>query len=477
VQEPPGSDGAGDHGAGRRVLGATPSVHIRKPLKLIPLIGLVFVLSAGGSFGPEEIVAASGPGVALLLLLVIPIFYGLPLGLVSGEMASRYPVEGGYYRWARFIFGDFWGWMVGWSAWLAAFCDGAVYIVFAAEYAEALMRQLDGIPPDVVTLLRQVFVIGAIAACTWANFRGIQLVGWSTTIFTLFVISPFLLMGLLGFMNWNHNPFVPMKIPGMGWPESLGAGALIAMWCYSGYESLSTAAEELEDPRRNYLRAILISIVVTVPIYFIPLIASLAYTSDWTTINAGTYTQPAWLLGGAGLGAWIAGSGMLSNINLFNAYTLAYSRIPFTMAQDGFMPKILARAHKKHGTPWVAILVGAVIYFALTRFSIDKLLVVEMWLFSLIYIVVYLAVWTIRRRPGLDVPPEKGAFRYAIPAGKWGIWLYIGPPIALILVAALGSWKEYLVYSGPALLSGVVLYPLAAWLKRHRALTTLRDPS
>jgi amino acid transporter len=459
VQEPPGT-------------GQLPSISIRRPLKLLPLIGLVFVLSAGGSFGPEEIVPASGPGVALLLLLAIPIFYGLPLGLLSGEMASRFPVEGGYYRWVRIVFGDFWGFMAGWSAWIGAFCDGAVYIVFASEYAQVLMKQLEAIPPEAVPLLRQGFVLVVIAACTWANVRGIQLVGWSATVFAVLVISPFLLMGFLGLARWDHNPFVPMRVPGQGWFESLGAGALIAMWCYSGYESLSTAAEELEDPRRNYLKAILISLVVTIPVYFVPLLGSLAFTDDWSAIHAGNYTQIAWAIGGAGLGAWIAGSGMLSNINLFNAYTLAYSRIPFTMAQDGFMPKILARTHARHGTPWVSILVGAVIYLLLTRFSIDTLLVVEMWLFSLIYILLYLALWTLRRRPELDAPPERGAFRFTIPAGKWGIWLVISPPLALILIAALGSWRSYVVYSGPALLSGVVLYPLARWYRNHRRTAT-----
>ncbi len=449
--------------------GTALSILVRKPLKLLPLIGLVYVLSAGGSLGPEEIVPEAGPGVALLLLLVIPIFYGLPLGLVSGELASRFPVEGGYYRWVRMTYGDFWGFMTGWSAWVGAFCDGAVYVVFAAEYVEELLTQFRLFSPETVTLLRGVFIVGVIAACTWANFRGIQLVGWSTTIFTVFIIGPFLILAGLAFMQWDHNPFVPMRIPGKGWIESMGAGVLIAMWCYSGYESLSTAAEELENPRRNYLKAILISIVVTVPIYFVPLLASLAYTDDWTSMSAGGYTQIGVALGGVGLGIWIAVAGALGQVNLFNAYTLAYSRIPFTMAQDGFMPRVLARTHPRHGTPWVAILVGGIVYLALTRFSIATLLVVEMWLFSLIYILLYLALWTIRRRPGLDAPPAGGDFRYTIPAGKWGIWLVIGPPMALIVVAALGSWREYLIYSGPALLSGVVLYPLAAWNRRRRA--------
>ncbi|MGH9749483.1 MAG: APC family permease [Candidatus Polarisedimenticolia bacterium] len=446
--------------------GGGASIRVRRGLRFLPLVGLVYTLSAGGTFGPEEIVAASGPALAILLILVMPIFYGLPLGLAAGEMASRFPVEGGYYRWIRRIFGDFWGFQAGWAAWLGAFCDGAVYAVFAAEYFEALLKSV--LPEGWAHLARHLFVFVIIATCTLANLRGIHLVGWTSVMFNLFALSPFLLMSVLGVFQWSYTPFVWARPEGQGWMGSLGVGALVAMWCYSGYESLSTAAEELEDPRRNYVRAILISILITVPIYLLPLMVGLATTPDWTKVEAGFYTQIAWAIGGAGLGTWVAASGMLCNINLFNAYTLAYSRIPFAMAQDGFMPKVLARTHARFGTPWVSILAGAVIYGALTRLDLQTLLVVEMWLFSLIYILIYLALWRIRCRPELDVPAA-GAFRFTIPGGRLGIWLVIAPPMLLILAAMFFSGAEYILWGGPALLSGVVLYPLALRLRRRHA--------
>jgi amino acid transporter len=439
---------------------------VRHGLRFLPLLGLVYSLSAGGSFGPEEIVPQSGPGLTILLVLLMPLLYGLPLGLASGEMASRFPVEGGYYRWIRRVFGDFWGFQTGWSAWMGAFCDGAVYAGFAAAYFEELMKNV--LPESMVGVSRFAFIFVVIVFCTWANLRGIHIVGWSSVVFNLFVLSPFLVMGFVGVFHWQNNPFVPFKPPDQGWFPSLGAGMLIAMWCYSGYESLSTAAEEMEDPRRNYLKAILMSIVITVPFYLIPLIVSLA-TSDWTNIDAGAYTAVAWAIGGAGLGTWVAASGMLGNINLFNAYTLAYSRVPFAMAQDGFMPQVLARTHPKYGTPWVSILTGAIIYAVLTFvFPLDVLLVVEMWLYGLIYTLIYLALWRIRCRPDLDEPVPPGAFRFTVPGGKWGIWLIIGPPMALIMVAMFASGPEYILWGGPALLSGAVLYPFARRMRRRR---------
>src|SRR2546423_5884767 len=89
--------------------GPAVSIHARRGLRFIPLIGVIYCLSAAGPAGVEEMVPHSGPGLTILLLVLLPIFYGLPLGLASGEMNSRYPVEGGYYRWIKEVFGDFWG--------------------------------------------------------------------------------------------------------------------------------------------------------------------------------------------------------------------------------------------------------------------------------------------------------------------------------------------------------------------------------
>src|SRR5881409_2338973 len=143
----------------------------------------------------------------------------------------------------------------------------------------------------------------------------------------------------------------------------------MTMWSYSGYESLSTAAEELEDPRRNYIRAVLIAIAVTIPVYLLPLLTILATSPDWTSLSAGSFADLGHAIGGPLLGTWIAVAGIIANVALFNSYTLAYSRIPFAMAQDGFLPRALARTHPVYGTPWVSLLVGAVIYAVLTFLS------------------------------------------------------------------------------------------------------------
>lgn len=445
-----------------------PASPPRQGLKLLPLVALVFCLSAAGPFGIEELVPESGPGLAILLILVLPLFFGLPLGLAAGEMGSRFPVEGGYYRWVRHVFGDFWGFQAGWWTLVGSWFDTALYAVLAAEYTEPLLQMLadaGAIPAAVVPVGRQAVCLLIIAGCTLGNIRGIQTVGYSSIVFTIFILSPFLLVCTLGVSHWSHNPLVPFTPPDMSLTAALGVGLLIGMWNYSGYESLSTVAEEIEDPRRNYLRAVLIAIALTVPTYLLPLLFTLAIIPDWTTISAGSFVEVGRIVGGQYLGYWVAAAGIIMSLALFNAYTLAYSRIPFTMAQDGFLFRPLARTHKKYGTPWVSLLMGAVIYTALSFMSIKDLVVLDMWLFSAVYIIIFLALWRIRWKPELG--GEGGGYRFIIPLGRWSLLIMIVPPIAIALFAMRYSGSEYMIYGGPALLSGFLVYPIMRWARRR----------
>ncbi len=446
------------------------SVRVRRGLRFLPLLGVIYCLSSAGPAGIEDTVPTTGPGLTLLLILLMPILYGLPLGLASGELSSRYPVEGGYYRWVRVIFGEYWGFQCGWWSWLGAFFDGALYAVLVAEYSTGFM------PDAWRPAARVVIPLLVIGLGTWINVRGIELVGWSTVLFNVFLLCPFAVMCVMGIFHWRHNPFAPLTPPGKGLFKALGVGMLFMMWNYSGYESLSTAAEEVEDPRRNYIRAILLAIVITIPTYFLPLLVGLSVAPDWTAISAGSFTEMGRIIGGGTLALWIAAAGIVSNVALSNTNLLAYSRIPLTMAEDGYLPGVFTRTHRVHGTPWVALLVTAFFYAVLIGLSVETLAVVEMWVFSAVYIQIFLALWRLRAREAAaggaavtGTAGSGGGYRFVIPLGLRGIWWVILPPMILIVVSMFASGQEYIYSGGPVLLSGFAVYPLVAWWKKRRS--------
>ena len=106
----------------------------RGELGLLPLVAIVFFNVSGGPYGIEDAVGTLGPGLVLLLLLVTPIVWSLPVGLVMAELASALPAEGGYVVWVQRAFGRFWGFQAGWWSWINSFVDVAVYPALFADY-------------------------------------------------------------------------------------------------------------------------------------------------------------------------------------------------------------------------------------------------------------------------------------------------------------------------------------------------------
>jgi amino acid transporter len=97
---------------------------VSSAVKKAGLISFVFVMYSyctGGPFGLEDMVTTSGPGMSLIFLIVVPFFWCIPMSLVAAELTTAMPVEGGFYRWTRAAYGDFWGFLAGWWNWCSSF--------------------------------------------------------------------------------------------------------------------------------------------------------------------------------------------------------------------------------------------------------------------------------------------------------------------------------------------------------------------
>jgi amino acid transporter len=114
-------------------LTAQPKTSILRKAGLFYLVFVMFSYTTGGPFGLEDMVTTSGPGMTLLYLLIIPFLWCIPVSLVSAELTTAMPVEGGFYRWTRAAFGDFWGFLAGWWNWSASFLLGGAYSVLFTD--------------------------------------------------------------------------------------------------------------------------------------------------------------------------------------------------------------------------------------------------------------------------------------------------------------------------------------------------------
>ena len=422
---------------------------------LFYFVWVMFSYCTGGPFGLEDMVTTSGPGMTLIYLLVLPFFWSIPVSLVAAELTTAMPVEGGFYRWARAGFGDLWGFLAGWWNWCASFLLGAAYAVQFSDYLGFYFPQLTGRKHYLVSL-------AVIALITWINVRGIQAVGKFATALELFILLPVVVLIVIGLTKWHHNPFVPVIPPHKPMFGVFGVGLALGLWLYSGYEQCSTVAEEVENPQRTYPRALAIVVPMSVAVYFLPAVVGLAALGNWQDWHTRYFSDAARLIGGPWLGSWMTVAAMVTNISLLNATSLTSTRMPFAMADDGYLPRALTGMHPRYGTPWISIIASSAVYAALSVLTLTQLISVYSWLRIATTILTVLAAWQLRRkRPEMQRP-------FLIPGRRLGLVYAVAAPIVMSVVAMLGSDR----YGTRGGLIGLAAGPVVYWgLRRFTAVS------
>jgi amino acid transporter len=349
----------------------TPQPFVRKAT-LLSFVFVMYSYTTGGPFGLEEQVSSSGPGMTLLYHLLIPFLWCIPISLVAAELTTAMPVQGGFYRWVRAAFGDFWGFLAGWWNWTASF---------------------------------QVF----------------------------------------------------------------GVGLALGVWLYSGYEQLSTVAEEVENPRRTFPRGLALVVPLSIATYFLPTFASLAALDNWQQWHGDYFSVAAKLIGGPLLGAWVALAAMVTNAALLNSTVLATTRMPYALAEDKFLPSFLTRVHPRFGTPAVSIIVSGAVYAAFAMFTLTQLIAVYAWLRVATSVMTVLAAWKLRQvKPEMPRP-------FVIPGGRKGLLYAVGAPVLLGIIATGGSVADsvqrndrlVLLCAPAAILLGPLAYAVSQWSRRR----------
>ena len=416
-----------------------------KKAGLLYFVFLMFAYTTGGPFGMEEMVTTSGPGLTLVYLLVIPFFWCIPVSLVAAELTTAIPVEGGFYRWVRAGYGNFWGFLAGWWNWSASWLLGGSYAVLFSDYLTAYF-------PSLVGWKHYLVSVALISLLAYINIRGIALAGVVATVLEFSVLVPVLLLCVIAATKWHYNPFHPFVPPHVPPFQVFGVGLALGLWLYSGYEQCSSVAEEIENPQRSYPLALAIVVPLSVATYFLPALFSLAALGNWHEWNTAYFSTAAKLVGGGWLGFLMTIAAMFCNVSLLNATVLTSTRMPSSMAQDGYLPQLFAAKHSKYGTPWVAILISSAAYALLALHTMAQLLTVYVWLRILVTVLTVLSAWRLRETQ----PDTKRPFR--IPWGTAGLAYVVIAPILMSVVALVCSDKFALKWGPVPVLLGVVAY-------------------
>ncbi|MEO6119669.1 MAG: amino acid permease [Terriglobales bacterium] len=312
----------------------------------------------------------AGPAIALSFILVaIACAFA---AMCYAELASMIPIAGSAYTYTYATMGELIAWIIGWDLILEyAVSNMAVGVGFSAHIVNlfdlfglqlskqwstpAIVPVADGwafsfgfnVPAFLIVMFLTVILVRGIKESAQTNNIMVLL--------KLAAIIAFIVAGATYIKTDNWTPFMPNGLSGV-----LTGGSII-FFTYIGFDSVSTAAEEAKNPRRDIPIGIIGTLVVCTILY-IAVVVVLTGMEYWKNLDPAAPVVEVlkkynlgWVRAGVLFGAIM---GMVSSLLVFQ---IGQARVWFAMSRDGLLPRAFSRVHPKFRTPHIATWVAGVV--------------------------------------------------------------------------------------------------------------------
>jgi basic amino acid/polyamine antiporter, APA family len=313
----------------------------------------IFVLTGTGA-------VTAGP--ALTLSFIIAALACGFAALCYAEFASSVPVAGSIYTYSYFTLGEIVAWMIGWDLLLEYGLATSTVAVGWSGYFQSLLkgigvvlpealRAAPGAQPGVDTLFNlPAFLI--MICLTWMLSLGVRESARVNNVMVLIktgVVILFIVVGVNYVKPENWQPFMPFGI------GSVMSAAALVFFAFIGFDAVTSAAEEVKNPKRDLPIGILGSLAVCTVLYVIvaSIMTGIVPFMNFKGVDhpvslALQYAGQNWVAGFVDLAAILG----MSTVMLVMAY--GQTRILFAMSRDGLLPAKLSEVHPKYGTPYFA---------------------------------------------------------------------------------------------------------------------------
>jgi amino acid transporter len=344
---------------------------LKRSLTLTDLVvyGMIFMIPIA-PFGVYGYVNAEAPGM-VPLAYIIGMVAMLFTALSYGSMAKAFPIAGSVYSYAQRGLNQHVGFIAGWLMLLDYLLIPPLLYVYAA-------MALNHLYPDIPKV---GFILAFLVSATFVNLRGIT---FTARMNIIFLLAQLVVLGIFLFYAWNalHNGGGngELTLAPLYHPETFNFALLmqavsIAVLSFLGFDAISTLAEEIKgDPGKSVGKAALITLVVMGVIF-------VAQTWIATDLAAGMGFKSAdtafYEIAEIAAGSWLAtltavATALAWGVAVAITSQAAVSRLLFGMARDGKLPKVLAKVHPKHNTPYLSIYLVAVLSLVICYLFINS---------------------------------------------------------------------------------------------------------
>jgi APA family basic amino acid/polyamine antiporter len=342
------------------------------PMSLVSL-GIGAIIGAG-LFSLTGIAAAENAGPAVVLSFAIAAFGCAFAGMCYSELATMIPVSGSAYTYTYATMGEFIAWIIGWDLVLEYAVASACVAVSWSRYVGSFLQTFGiVIPPeyaacpfDTITLanglqghgiinLPAIFIILAVSIVLMIGISESSWVNTVIVIIKLAVVLTFIVVGFHYIKPENYVPFIPPNtgtFGEFGWSGVMRAAGVI-FFAYVGFDTVSTAAQESKNPKRDVPIGIIGSLVICTILYLAfsyvltGMVNYQAMRGDAAPVATAINLTPY---------PWLQ---LLIKFGIICGFTsvilvllLGQSRVFYAMSRDGLLPKLFSDIHPKWKTPW-----------------------------------------------------------------------------------------------------------------------------
>ncbi|ADG08643.1 amino acid permease [Caulobacter segnis] len=331
------------------------SLHRSMGLFQLTMLGVGATIGTGIFVALTTAVPAAGPAVIVSFVLA-----GITAALTAlcyAELASTIPVSGSSYSYAYATLGEFVAFLVGACLLLEYAVSASAIAVGWGQYLNEMLVDLVGWrlpdaiakPPGAGGIVNLPAVV-LVGACMILLLRGVKESARANAILVilkLLVLLFFVVIAFSGFQARNLTPFMPMGVAGVG------AAASSIFFSYIGIDAVSTAGEEVKDPRRTLPLGIVLSLLIVTAIYILVALAAVG-AQPWTAFagqEAGLAVILRNLTGQAWTSLVLCVGAIVSIFSITLVVMYGQTRILYAMSRDGLLPKVFQRLHPKTRSP------------------------------------------------------------------------------------------------------------------------------
>jgi APA family basic amino acid/polyamine antiporter len=442
--------------------------------KVIPVKNIleatVLDLVISGSAAQSQL-GRPGAGPAITLSFVLVAIACLFAGLCYAELASMIPIAGSAYTYSYAILGEIVAWIIGWDLILEyAVSNMSVAVGFSA-YLQDLLENVFGFhlpsewayaPFPAPGAPAGIFNIPALVITllvTWVLVRGVRESAGANTAMVMIKIAAiviFCVFSAKAIETSNWQPFAPRGFTG------ILTGASLVFFTYIGFDSVSTAAEECRNPKRDLPFGIIMTLVVCTILYGS---VSLVLTGIMNYTKLGTSSPVADALKALGynrLRLIVTAGALMGMISSLLVFQYGQARIWFAMSRDRLLPSMFSKVHQTFKTPHVSTwIAGFVVGIPAGIWDIDTFAELSNIGTLFAFALVSAGVIVLRRKQ----PDRPRAFR--VPLVPLFPLISIACCVVLMIGLPLITWLRFFVW----LAVGLVIY--FAFSRRHSALEVL----